>query len=92
MRQRGTTSLDDIRRIVGSEWGRVRAVSASTARPGSFTVSTGSRRRQANAALLEFLRERWKGVWPILYGDQLRQARFDEWVFQGVLDVEHLPA
>ena len=36
--------------------------------------------------------ERWKGVWPILYGDQLRQARFDDWIFQGVLDVEHLPA
>src|SRR3954453_1041592 len=45
----------------------------------------------ANAALLRFLEERWKGVWPILYGDQLRQARFDEWVFQGLLDVEHLP-
>ena len=36
--------------------------------------------------------ERWKGVWPILYGDQLRQARLDDWIFQGLLDVEHLPA
>jgi glycerol-3-phosphate dehydrogenase len=35
------------------------------------------------------VRERWKGAWPVLYGDQLRQARFDEWVFQGLLDVEH---
>ena len=39
-----------------------------------------------------FLQERWKGAWPILYGDQLRQARLDDWIFQGVLDVEHLPA
>ena len=39
-----------------------------------------------------FLQERWKGVWPILYGDQLRQMRFDEWIFHGVLDVDHLPA
>ena len=30
-------------------------------------------------------------MWPILYGDQLRQARLDDWIFQGVLDVEHLP-
>jgi glycerol-3-phosphate dehydrogenase len=29
-------------------------------------------------------------VWPILYGDQLRQARLDDWIFQGVLDVGHL--
>ena len=27
----------------------------------------------------------------ILYGDQLRQARLDDWIFQGILDVEHLP-
>ena len=43
-------------------------------------------------SLLDFLQERWKGVWPVLYGDQLRQARLDEWIFQGVLDVEHLPS
>jgi glycerol-3-phosphate dehydrogenase len=46
---------------------------------------------EADAALVGFLRERWKGMWPILYGDQLRQVRLDDWIFQGVLDVEHLP-
>ena len=45
-------------------------------------------RRVAAATSCE---ERWKGVWPVLYGDQLRQARLDDWIFQGVLDVEHLP-
>ena len=30
-------------------------------------------------------------MWPILYGDQLRQARLDDWIFQGLLDVGHLP-
>jgi glycerol-3-phosphate dehydrogenase len=45
----------------------------------------------ASASLRGFLQERWKGVWPILYGDQLRQARLDDWIFQGLLDVEHLP-
>ena len=53
------------------------------------TAMTGE---QANGALLDFLQERWKGMWPILYGDQLRQARLDDWIFQGVLDVEHLPS
>jgi hypothetical protein len=46
---------------------------------------------QANTSMRSFLEERWKGVYPILYGDQLRQARLDDWIFQGVLDVEHLP-
>ena len=48
-------------------------------------------RARANGALLDFLQERWKGVHPILYGDQLRQARLDDWLYQGLLDVEHLP-
>ena len=46
---------------------------------------------EAAASLRGFLQERWKGMWPILYGDQLRQARLDDWIFQGLLDVEHLP-
>ena len=46
---------------------------------------------EADEALVAFLKERWKGTWPILYGDQMRQARLDDWIFQGVLDVTHLP-
>ena len=46
---------------------------------------------EAATSLRSFLQERWKGVYPILYGDQLRQARLDDWIFQGLLDVEHLP-
>jgi glycerol-3-phosphate dehydrogenase len=46
---------------------------------------------EAAGSLRHFVQERWKGVWPILYGDQLRQSRLDEWIFQGLLDVEHLP-
>jgi glycerol-3-phosphate dehydrogenase len=41
--------------------------------------------------LLDFLQERWKGVHPILHGDQLRQATLDDWIFQGLLAVQHLP-
>lgn len=47
--------------------------------------------REANSALVRFLQERWKGVRPLLWGDQLRQARLDDWIFQGLLDAEHLP-
>ena len=54
-------------------------------------ASTGSTARRRPTSLRDFLQERWKGVWPILYGDQLRQARLDDWIFQGLLDVEHLP-
>ena len=49
------------------------------------------RRAGGGVAASTSSQERWKGVWPILYGDQLRQARLDDWIFQGLLDVEHLP-
>ena len=42
-------------------------------------------------AALAWFQERWKGVQPILHGDQFRQARLDDWIFQGLLDVQHLP-
>ena len=46
---------------------------------------------EADRALLAFLEERWKGSYPLLHGDQLRQAWLDNWIFQGVLDAAHLP-
>ena len=30
-------------------------------------------------------------MWPILYGQQVRQTALDHWIFAGTLDVEHLP-
>ena len=72
-------------------WAPARAASASTGQPGSCTEWAGSTAPRRPQSLRGFLQERWKGVWPILYGDQLRQARLDDWIFQGLLDVEHLP-
>ena len=58
---------------------------------GILHAHDGMSAEDADRALLDFLQERWKGEWPILYGDQLRQVRLDDWIFQGILDVEHLP-
>src|SRR4051812_47457697 len=91
MRNSGTANLDDIRRRLRLGMGPCQ---------GGFCIyrATGIEHAierldgpEASASLLGFLQERWKGVWPILYGDQLRQARLDDWIFQGLLDVEHLP-
>lgn len=46
---------------------------------------------RATELLRLFLKNRWIGLWTILYGDQVRQAALDDWIFQGTLDVEHLP-
>ena len=59
---------------------------------GRLRVMIAEDEQTLRTALTTFLQERWKGMWPILYGDQLRQSRLDDWIFQGLLDTEHLPA
>jgi len=46
---------------------------------------------QTNHALRAFREERWKGVAPVLWGDQLRQACLDDWIFDGLLAADRLP-
>ena len=92
MRRRGTHNLDDIRRELRLGMGPCQGGFCIYRATGILHGLDGMTGEQANGALLGFLQERWKGTWPILYGDQLRQARLDDWIFQGVLDVGHLPS
>ena len=91
LRRRQTTNLDDIRRSLRLGMGPCQGGFCIPRATGILHGIDGLSSEQANDALLGFLQERWNGVWPILYGDQLRQARLDDWIFQGVLDVGHLP-
>jgi glycerol-3-phosphate dehydrogenase len=92
MRRRATMNLDDIRRHLRLGMGPCQGGFCIYRAAGILHDLDGLTAEQADASLVHFLRERWKGVWPVLYGDQLRQARLDDWIFQGVLDVEHLPS
>jgi glycerol-3-phosphate dehydrogenase len=91
MARRDTVNLDDIRRALRLGMGPCQGGFCIYRATGILHEVAKLDGAAANKALLAFLQERWKGVWPILYGDQLRQARLDDWIFQGLLDVEHLP-
>ena len=92
MTRTGSTNLDDIRRQLRLGMGPCQGGFCIYRATGILHDLDGMTAAEADASLLDFLQERWKGVWPVLYGDQLRQARLDDWIFQGVLDVEHLPS
>lgn len=47
---------------------------------------------RATGLLRLFIKNRWIGLWPILYGAQVRQTALDQWIFHGTLNIEHLPA
>jgi glycerol-3-phosphate dehydrogenase len=85
-----STNLDDIRRQLRLGMGPCQGGFCIYRATGILHARDGLSAEQADQSLLDFLQERWKGVWPVLYGDQLRQVRLDDWIFQGVLDVEHL--
>jgi glycerol-3-phosphate dehydrogenase len=89
--RRGTTNLDDIRRLLRLGMGPCQGGFCIYRATGIMHAVERLDGEQAATSLHHFLQERWKGVWPILYGDQLRQARLDDWIFQGLLDIEHLP-
>jgi glycerol-3-phosphate dehydrogenase len=48
--------------------------------------------RTPNLLLRDFLQERWKGLTPILWGAQLKQARLDELIYLSLLNTDHLPS
>ncbi len=89
-RHRSTDELDDMRRMLRLGMGPCQGGFCIYRATGILHGLDGIDTEHANAAMVGFIRERWKGVWPIVYGDQLRQSRFDEWIFQGLLDVGHL--
>ena len=91
IRRTGSTRLDDIRRQLRLGMGPCQGGFCNYRATGMLHGIDELSAPDANQALLDFLQERWKGTWPILYGDQLRQVAFDDWVFQGVLDVAHAP-
>jgi glycerol-3-phosphate dehydrogenase len=91
IRHNGTANLDDIRRRLRLGMGPCQGGFCMYRAAGILHGVDRLDGPAASASLMRFLQERWKGVYPILYGDQLRQARLDDWIYQGVLDVEHLP-
>ena len=72
--------------------GPVSAASASTARPDPARRRPARTPTRPTTRCAASCRSAGRALWPILYGDQLRQARLDDWIFQGLLDVEHLPS
>jgi glycerol-3-phosphate dehydrogenase len=53
--------------------------------PGATPLAT------PNLLLRDFLQARWRGLTPILWGQQLKQERLDELIYLSLLNTDHLP-
>lgn len=42
---------------------------------------------RARTDLADFVAERWKGTYPIAWGDTLREAEYTQWVYSGICNI-----
>ncbi len=89
--QQPQASFDDLRRQLRLGMGPCQGGFCSMRATGISMEHEAITAGRASELLKKFLENRWIGLWPILYGDQVRQTALDNWIFQGLFDVEHLP-
>ncbi len=91
----GATSVDDIRRDTRLGMGpcqggfcTFRAAALRDEAEAGAISPTALAPDQPLTAIRHFLTQRWRGIHPILWGDQLRQARLDEHIYLGLFNVD----
>jgi glycerol-3-phosphate dehydrogenase len=89
--QAGAKTIDDIRRDVRVGMGPCQGGFCTYRVAGMLHAERKQAVEASNVALRDFLQERWKGLLPVLWGQQLRQERLDELIYLDVLNADHLP-
>ena len=84
-------SIDDVRRDVRLGMGPCQGGFCTYRVAGMLHRLRNPPVQETNAALRDFLQERWKGLLPVLWGQQLRQERLDELIYLSVMNADHLP-
>jgi glycerol-3-phosphate dehydrogenase len=89
--QTNTPTLDDIRRHTRLGMGPCQGAFCTFRAAGILHSLRHPPVHETNVSVRDFLQERWKGNLPILQGQQLRQARFNELIYVNVLNATNLP-
>ena len=87
----GAQTIDDIRRNVRLGMGPCQGGFCTYRVAGILHTHKNARIEETNITIREFLQERWKGLRPILWGQQLRQECLDELIYLSLLNADHLP-
>jgi glycerol-3-phosphate dehydrogenase len=84
-------TLDDIRRDTRLGMGPCQGAFCTYRASGLLHELRRLSPELTNAAICDFLQERWKGMQSVLWGQQLRQVRLNELIYLDVLNLDHLP-
>jgi glycerol-3-phosphate dehydrogenase len=88
--ERGTQDLGDIRRELRLGMGPCQGGFCTYRAVGVLHDLNHLPPQETNEALSAFLEERWKGIKPVLWGDDLRQIHLDEEIYVNLLGVPQL--
>jgi glycerol-3-phosphate dehydrogenase len=82
--------LVDLRRRTRLGMGPCQGGQCAYRAAGMLAGRSGADHTGAAAMLIDFLEERWKGIKPVLWGDSLREAEFNYWIYQGLFGLGSL--
>lgn len=79
-------SLVDLRRRTRVGMGTCQGELCACRAAGIMNSNDGAKfcTKRAKEDLSSFINERWKGVYPIAWGDTLRESEYASWVYEGV--------
>lgn len=80
-------NLVDLRRRTRVGMGTCQGELCACRAAGLMTKAHGCAER-ARADLRNFLNERWKGMYPIAWGETLREAEFTSWIYSECLGID----
>jgi glycerol-3-phosphate dehydrogenase len=89
--QSNAPTLDDIRRHTRMGMGPCQGAFCTFRAAAMLHALKHPTISETNVSMRDFLQERWKGNLPILRGQQLRQARFNELIYVDILNAPNLP-
>ena len=81
-------SLVDLRRRTRIGMGTCQGELCACRASGVMRSSERFCTKRAKDDLSSFLNERWKGIYPIAWGDTLRESEYTAWVYQGVCGLD----
>lgn len=90
IQQGSVHTLDDLRRDLRLGMGPCQG-GFCTLRAAGILQQFSPDKNNSAVAMRDFLEERWKGLRPVLWGQQLRQERLNELIYLNVLNLDHLP-
>jgi len=91
LHEESEASLDDLRRQSRLGMGACQGGFCAARAAGVACASGEWDAARATGELRAFLKNRWIGLWPVLYGAQVRQMALDNWIIKGTLCIDDLP-